>query len=263
MDAQTPGKRRRSPPTEPATLGRLVAARAALKVFDATAERMHSEEALEGGPPSTDPGGDLFRDPGGEPLCTGVDPGGRRLDGPSVTVAAASARLIAPRPGRAKPCPRGRALYLDLDGTLADFDRGVQAALGAPAASLHARVMWPALARIRDGGGFFSSLAPMPDAALLWAHCVAFESVTILTGMPLGDWADAQKRAWCTARLGLSGDRVITCMAKDKHRYCSPGAVLVDDSERHRQPWEAAGGTFILHTSAVSSIQRLRELGFV
>jgi hypothetical protein len=51
-------------------------------------------------------------------------------------------------------------------------------------------------------------------------------------------------------------------MAKDKGRYASPKAVLVDDMLKNRPGWVAAGGTFVLHRSAEESIAQLRELGF-
>jgi len=148
--------------------------------------------------------------------------------------------LLVPVPVRFKPRPRGRRLFLDLDGVLADFDKGVKSALGVAPGDLHPREMWPALARVQCG--FFRTLEPMPDAALLWAHCCAYDSVTILTGMPMGQWAEPQKRAWCSERLGLSDARVITCMARDKHKYCSPGAVLVDDNESNGEAWVQSGG---------------------
>ena len=168
--------------------------------------------------------------------------------------------LLAPMPLALKPRPRKRKLYVDLDGVLADFDRGVHEALGVSPDSLHPRDMWPALARVP--GGFFRTLAPMSDASLLWAHCNAFESVSILSGVPMGKWAEPQKRLWCQDFLGLSGDRIIICLARDKYKFCSPGAVLVDDRITHQEAWECAGGTFILHVDAKTSITRLKELGF-
>ena len=51
-------------------------------------------------------------------------------------------------------------------------------------------------------------------------------------------------------------------MARDKARYASPGAVLVDDREKARDPWETAGGRFILHRNAEDSIAELVRLGF-
>jgi hypothetical protein len=53
---------------------------------------------------------------------------------------------------------------------------------------------------------------------------------------------------------------VITCMARDKHKYARAGSVLIDDREKARAEWERVGGVFILHTSAESSLRQLNEL---
>jgi hypothetical protein len=161
--------------------------------------------------------------------------------------------------GEPKVHPKGLLLFLDLDGVLADFDDGVRAALHAAPDTLAPSRMWPALARVP--GGFFSSLAPMPDAAALWTHCAAYRP-RVLTGLPMGTWAEPQKRDWCARHLSRHVT-VITCLARDKYKHCSRGSVLVDDREENRDAWVRAGGTFVLHKSAALSIKRLRELGFV
>lgn len=148
-------------------------------------------------------------------------------------------------------------LFLDLDGVLADFEHGVWLATGKRPDELPARVMWRALARHPD---FYGALAFMHDAPELWRFCAPYRP-TILTGLPLGTWAPEQKRRWVARMLGPHVP-VITCMARDKHRHAAPGAVLVDDRETARGPWEAAGGTFVRHTSAQTSIAALMRLGF-
>jgi hypothetical protein len=148
-------------------------------------------------------------------------------------------------------------LYLDPDGVLADFDRGVREVTGRRPEELRARDMWRALARAPD---FFGTLALMRDAEALWEFCRPHEP-TILTGLPLGSWAPEQKRRWVARMLG-PGVRVITCMSREKHRYSAPGRVLVDDRENLREAWERAGGTFVQHSSAERSIAELRRLGF-
>jgi hypothetical protein len=148
-------------------------------------------------------------------------------------------------------------LFLDLDGVLADFDRGVHRVTGKHPEELPMKVLWRELSRHPD---FFGTLDFMHDAQELWAFCAPYEP-TILTGLPMGSWAPDQKRRWVASMLGTHV-RVITCMARDKHRYSGPGKVLVDDREKARVPWEAAGGTFILHTSAAASIAALQRLGF-
>lgn len=148
-------------------------------------------------------------------------------------------------------------LFLDLDGVLADFDRGVVAATGKRPEQLAMKEMWRALSRHAD---FFGTLEFMQDAQELWSFCAPHRP-TILTGLPLGSWAPEQKTRWVARMLGADVP-VITCMARDKARYASPGAILVDDREKAREPWETAGGCFILHRNAADSIAELAKLGF-
>ncbi|AWK85581.1 hypothetical protein [Azospirillum thermophilum] len=151
----------------------------------------------------------------------------------------------------------GRKLFLDLDGVLADFDRGVRAVTGKRPEQVPMKVMWRELSRHPD---FFGTLEFMHDAQELWAFCAPHHP-TILTGLPLGSWAPEQKKRWVARMLGAHVP-VITCMARDKARYGGPGCVLVDDREKARDPWEAAGGTFVLHVNAATSIAALQDLGF-
>ncbi|WP_114393426.1 hypothetical protein [Oleisolibacter albus] len=147
-------------------------------------------------------------------------------------------------------------LFLDLDGVLADFNRGVETITGRRPDQQSARTMWAALARAPD---FFGTLELMADARTLWDHCLPHRPV-ILTGLPLGSWAAAQKRRWVAAMLGAEVE-VVTCMARDKPDWSGPGHVLVDDREKTKDRWEARGGAFILHRTAADSIRQLRALG--
>lgn len=148
-------------------------------------------------------------------------------------------------------------LFLDLDGVLADFDRGVRAVTGKAPEELPLSAMWRALAR---APAFFDTLEFMHDAEALWRFC-APHNPTILTGLPHGSWAPDQKRRWVARMLGAHVP-VITCMSREKPRYARPGHVLVDDRASARAGWEAKGGVFVHHTSADSSIAALRRLGF-
>ncbi|PGH53877.1 hypothetical protein CRT60_28990 [Azospirillum palustre] len=148
-------------------------------------------------------------------------------------------------------------LFLDLDGVLADFDRGVVAVTGKRPEQLAMKEMWRALSRHAD---FFGTLEFMHDAQELWSFCAPHRP-TILTGLPLGSWAPEQKTRWVARMLGADVP-VITCMARDKARYATPDAILVDDRDKAREPWEAAGGRFILHRTAADSIAELAKLGF-
>jgi len=148
-------------------------------------------------------------------------------------------------------------LFLDLDGVLADFDRGVQAVTGKRPEELSLKAMWSALARAPR---FFETLEFMAEAEVLWRFC-APHNPTILTGLPLGAWAPEQKRRWVARMLGAEVP-VITCMSREKPRWSGPGRVLVDDRASTREGWERRGGTFIHHVSAERSMAALQQLGF-
>ena len=150
-----------------------------------------------------------------------------------------------------------RQLYLDADGVLADFEKGATAWLG-----LHPRAyekrhgigrFWAKLASAPD---FYFGLPLMPDAMELF-DAVRHLDPVILTGLPRGNWAADQKVRW--AAKYFPGTRIITTMARDKRDHAKEGDVLVDDQLSHAPLWEEAGGVFIHHKDADSTIERLRE----
>jgi len=154
-------------------------------------------------------------------------------------------------------------LICDCDGVLADFDRLAEQILGMPPgefeAKYKAKAFWRELRHYRsdDGLGFFESLPLMHDAMHLMDN-VRHLNPTILTGCPFGDWAPPQKIRW--AEQHFPGIPMITCMARDKKLHMSPGDILIDDREKHRATWEEAGGIWITHTSAQTSLEQLWEI---
>ena len=81
---------------------------------------------------------------------------------------------------------------------------------------------------------------------------------TILTGLPLGNWAAPQKVEWAAEHF--PGVPIITCMARDKHKHMHPGDVLVDDREKHRAAYEARGVVFVHHKNAEDSLRQLAKI---
>lgn len=158
-------------------------------------------------------------------------------------------------------------LFLDLDGVLVDFDAGIVDLLGRPpdggpgGKPIPPGVMWGTVARAE---AFYEHLSWMPDGRQLWEFARALNPV-ILSGLPRGNWAAPQKRAWCERELGPDV-QVELCMSREKAeraRALTPEGVrpvLVDDRESLAAPFEQAGGVFILHRSATESIARLKEL---
>jgi 5'(3')-deoxyribonucleotidase len=152
----------------------------------------------------------------------------------------------------------GPRLFLGADGVLADFDLGARQLLGASPKQFIARhgrgAFWKRLAKAPD---FYARLPEMPDARQLF-DAVKHLEPTILTGLPLGSWAAPQKVEWAAEHF--PGVPIITCMARDKHKHMHSGDVLVDDREKHRAEYEAAGIVFVHHKNAEDSLRQLARL---
>jgi hypothetical protein len=149
-------------------------------------------------------------------------------------------------------------LFLDADGVLADFDAGAQRLLGTDPSTFEAkhgkREFWR---RIASAGDFYGTLPEMPDAQVLFDGVRQLKP-TILTGLPIGNWAAPQKVRWAAEHF--PGVPIITSLARDKYKHMRPGDVLVDDSETHRAAFEKAGVVFIHHRNALNSLRQLAEI---
>jgi hypothetical protein len=149
-------------------------------------------------------------------------------------------------------------LFLDADGVLADFDEGARLLLGMSPLEFEAKrgrgALWRELAKAKS---FYGTLPEMADAQLLF-NAVKHLKPTILTGLPLGNWAAPQKVRWAAEHF--PGVPIITCMARDKHKHMHAGDVLVDDRENHRAAYEAAGVVFVHHKNANDSLRQLAKI---
>jgi hypothetical protein len=150
--------------------------------------------------------------------------------------------------------------FLDCDGVLADFDRGVAEALGMypdEYRALHGEpAMWDALRRVPN---FYADLPLMPDAAELVDGVRVLTGThgrpTILTGVPMGGWAAPQKTRWRDRHFPSLP--MITTASRLKATYAEPGDILIDDRPKYKDLWEAKGGHFIVHRSARESLTKL------
>jgi hypothetical protein len=159
-------------------------------------------------------------------------------------------------------------LFIDLDGVLVDFDNGVRRITGRHPSEMEPRSMWPILAKSK---GFYDRLDWLDGGRVLW-EAVKDTGPAILTGLPLGRWADPQKRSWCRRELGPDIP-VISGMSRDKPRLASQWLedeerthlqpVLVDDRLKIKEPWEAEGGIFVLHLDIQRTLAELKEVGIV
>lgn len=167
-----------------------------------------------------------------------------------------------------RPVAQGKfQVFLDLDGVIVDFDRGIQELVGRPpdggpgGEPVPLREMWQAAARAE---GFYRNLHWMPDGPVLWEFVRPLGPI-ILSGLPRGNWAAPQKQEWCRRELGKDVP-VELCMSREKPlraRELTPEPLvplLIDDRESLAAPFRHAGGVFVLHRTAHQTIARLREL---
>ena len=164
-----------------------------------------------------------------------------------------------------------KKIFFDMDGVLADFDRGVIELCGLEPLSQgisgpKEELMW---GRIRDVGHFYDKLEIMPGAKEMFD--IIYEkygdACEILTGIPKPKrgvtGADEDKIKW--VRRLLSKDIKINVVLREhKPKYCTgKDCILIDDYKKNIKEWETAGGTGILNTSAKDTLIILQEMGIL
>ena len=162
-------------------------------------------------------------------------------------------------------------IYLDMDGVLADFDRGVNEMCGMNATSQNEKYdcayddrMWDA---IREIDHFYDKLEPMPGAKEMFdlIYSRYGDRCEILTGIPTPkrriENAGEDKIAWMK-RVLSDQVKVNIVYRREKMDYCTgPDCILIDDREKTIREWEEKGGIGILHRSAEETVAELKRLG--
>ena len=165
-------------------------------------------------------------------------------------------------------------IYFDMDGVLADFERGVKEICGLNPPSQNARhhkpgednEMWE---KIRQTTHFYDYLELMPGAKEMFdaVYGKYGDRCEILTGIPKPrrgiTYAAEDKIKW-VHRLLSENIKVNIVFREEKPQYCTgESCVLIDDMERNIHDWKAIGGTGIVNVSAEETMNRLRELGIL
>lgn len=163
-----------------------------------------------------------------------------------------------------------KKLYLDMDGVLADFERGVLELAGMAPTPLNGKRdagyddrMWAAIRKVDH---FYGRLEPMPGAKAMFDALRARYGAAceILTGIPKPRrgiaHAAEDKLEW--VRRVLSPDVAVNVVLREqKPEFCAgPDCVLLDDSARNVRDWERAGGTGVLFTGAEAAVEALARL---
>ena len=167
-----------------------------------------------------------------------------------------------------------KKIYFDMDGVLADFDRGVAEILGLEPMKQGDRrrtqswddKLW---AGVRDAGHFYDMLEPMPGAIEMFRTIYEKykDKCEILTGVPkpkrMVETAGDDKINWVHRLLGE--DIVVNIVFREeKPKFCSgKDCILIDDLAKNIRAWEEMGGTGIVHTSAEETMEIIKERGIL
>ena len=160
-------------------------------------------------------------------------------------------------------------IYFDMDGVLADFNRGVIELLHMQPQDQenedeeYTNKLWTA---VRNTEHFYDRLEMMPGAKKLFDYAmeISESNCEILTGIPKPkrgvETAGEDKIKW-VKRL-LSPDIKVNIVYKEeKKNFCTgKDCILVDDLAANINEWTAAGGTGILYKDAAQTIKLLSEI---
>ena len=163
-----------------------------------------------------------------------------------------------------------RKIYFDLDGVMADFDRGVYELCGMDAFSHEDDksddIMW---LRIKEVGHFYDKLELMPGANELFDDLYAKygDKCEILSGIPKPRrgivTAGEDKISW-VRRMLSKNVKVNIVYKEDKPDYCTgEDCILIDDLPANIRAWEDMGGTGIINSGADDTRQTLVEMGIL
>ena len=165
-----------------------------------------------------------------------------------------------------------KKIYFDMDGVLANFDKGVEELAGFSivkqdvAEKMADEEMWH---KIKEVEHYYDRLELMPGAEEMF-HTIYDkykEKCEILTGIPKprrGILHAAEDKTKWVRRL-LSKDIVVNiCFKEEKKNLCTgPDCILIDDLPPNIAAWKERGGTGILHKSAEETMEQLRDMGVI
>ena len=163
-------------------------------------------------------------------------------------------------------------IYFDMDGVVADFDRGVlelchmfplEQELSTPEENDRL------YEKMREVDHFYGNLKALPTGVVLfWELYRRYgKKVGILSGIPkpkrgITDAKD-DKIEWCGTFLP-DNIEINIVYREEKPDFCKgPDDYLVDDFSRNIEEWENSGGTGIYCMDVYDAIKQLRELGLI
>lgn len=165
-------------------------------------------------------------------------------------------------------------IYFDMDGVLADFERGIREICGLKVLYQNEKnysqaeedKMWLS---VKEADHFYDRLELLPKAKEMFdvVYQKYGERCEILTAVPKPhrgiDSAGEDKISW--VRRLLSEDvKVNIVLRADKAGFCKgKNSILIDDYQKNILEWEKMGGTGIRHMDSEETLKVLRDLGLL
>ena len=154
-------------------------------------------------------------------------------------------------------------IYCDMDGVLADFEKGVKTMIGGKFSDAR----WDELP-----DDFFLQLEPMKDAKQLWDFIGKYDPF-ILTAIPRSSRGPISARAaddkarFMKRWFGIDQKDMYPVQRKNKANFAMDGRdgrpnILIDDHLGNIQEFRKARGIGVHHKSASGTIKQLKEIGY-
>ena len=153
----------------------------------------------------------------------------------------------------------GYKIYCDMDGVIADFERGYEELTGIDLQGEfkpEGKEFWDPISKA--GVGFWAGLKWMPDGQQLWDY-IKPHKPKLLSAPSREDSSRIGKHVWVKHKI--PGTKLILRYADKKKQLASPTSILIDDRIKNIEDWESAGGIGILHINAANTISQLKKLG--
>lgn len=158
-------------------------------------------------------------------------------------------------------------IYVDMDGVLADFDKGVEQAIGiSNAISKYTdkeakKATWKYINGYgKEGGKFWYELDLMSGAEKLMSYVRPYHHEILTASGHEVHGVKEQKIAWIKKHFGDVKVNIVE-NSREKAQFACSTCILIDDMHRSIDPWIAAGGIGILYKGVDDSIGQLKNLG--
>lgn len=159
-------------------------------------------------------------------------------------------------------------IFCDLDGVLGDLNERSKELFGIDldnASKTEQNDFWKLFtAALKKGEPALSGMPVMAGAKKLWDFIEPLGAVVLSATGKTHRIAELQKREFLLKHFGSK--------ASKEAKFCQDGAdkanfiiankkcILIDDRAKAIDPWKAAGGIGILHTSADDTIKQLKQI---